>query len=229
MNQKSDRDWSRGKASSVIQFSRACNHMNETSLSLLQQLHQSPEGEVWERLHRIYSPLIRKWLLKYDLQESDADDVTQEVLLAVSSDIQSFNHNGRTGAFRAWMKGILVNRLRRFWRNRDRRPGAVGGSDIDHRLELLDDPASQMTLIWNQEHDQHVLGELMVIVESYFEPTTWKAFRMTTFEGVKPGVAAEKLGISLNATVIAKSRVLSRLRQEAAGLVESSSEFLPNT
>lgn len=202
--------------------------MNETSLSLLQQMRESPKQEAWDRLHRLYEPLIRKWLIRYQLQPNDADDVTQEVLLAVSKDIQAFDHNGRPGAFRAWMKGILVNRLRKFWHSRDRRPAASGGSDMHRRLEELNDPASHATLIWNQEHDQHVLAQLMAIVESQVEPTTWAAFQMTAFEGVKPQLAAETLGISLNAVLIAKSRVLSRLRQEAQGLVESSSRFLGN-
>ena len=82
--------------------------MNETSLSLLQQMRQCPEKEAWERLHRLYEPLIRKWLMRYELQSNDADDVTQEVLLAISKDIEAFDHNGREGAFLAWMKGILV-------------------------------------------------------------------------------------------------------------------------
>lgn len=202
--------------------------MNETSLSLLQQMRASPEQEAWDRLHRLYEPLIRKWLIRYELQPSDADDVTQEVLLAVSKDIGAFDHNGRAGAFRAWMKGILINRLRKFWHSRDRQPTAGGGSDMNRRLAELDDPASQITLIWNEEHDQHVLNQVMAIVETQVEAKTWAAFRMTAFEGIKPKVAAEKLGLSINAVVIAKSRVLSRLRQEAKGLVPSTSQFPEN-
>lgn len=203
--------------------------MNETSLSLLQQMRESPEQEAWVRLHRLYEPLIRKWLIRYELQPSDADDVTQEVLLAVSKDIGAFDHNGREGAFRAWMKGILVNRLRKFWHSRDRQPVGGGGSDMNRQLAELDDPASQITLIWNEDHDQHVLNQVMAIVETRVEPKTWAAFHMTVFGGVKPKDAAEKLGLSLNAILIAKSRVLSRLRHEARGLVESTSQFSEKT
>lgn len=201
--------------------------MSETSLSLLDQLREPQDTVAWGRLHRIYAPLIRKWLTKYDLQDSDADDVTQDVLLAVSKDVANFNHNGRPGAFRAWLKGILANRLRNFWRSRDRRPAASGGSEMDVRIAELDDPASQVTLLWNQEHDQHVLRELLAIVEPQFKPATWTAFRKTALEGVKPTVVAEELEISVNAVFIAKSRVLSRLRQEADGLIDSAPAFLP--
>jgi RNA polymerase sigma-70 factor (ECF subfamily) len=111
--------------------------MNETSLSLLNRLRGAPEPESWSRLVGLYAPLIRAWLRKYDVQESDAEDLVQEVLLAVSKDLGQFEHGGQPGAFRGWLKAILVNRLRKFWRARDRRPQARGDSDIDARLAQL--------------------------------------------------------------------------------------------
>ena len=200
--------------------------MNNTSISLLNQLRDAPEAEAWDRLHRTYESLLRKWLLQYDLQISDAEDVAQEVLFAISKDVSKFSHNGRPGAFRAWVKKILVNRLREFWRSRDRNARAHGGSDMNQRLLELEDPSSQVSLLWNREHDQFVLRELLGIVMPSFKENTWLAFKMTAIEGKKPADVAEKLGVSVNAVVIAKSRVLNRLRLEAEGLVESSTDIL---
>ncbi|MCR9202103.1 MAG: sigma-70 family RNA polymerase sigma factor [Planctomycetaceae bacterium] len=196
-----------------------------TSLSLLNQLQDASTPHAWDRLQRIYEPLIRKWLRAYDIQESDAEDLLQETLLAISKDIGAFDHNGRAGAFRAWVKGILVNRLRKFWRSRDRGPSVQGGSDMQRRLAELDDPSSGVTLIWNKEHDERVLRELLAMVKPHFTESTWLAFCGTTFEGRKPQQVAGELGISLNAVVIAKSRVINRLRQEADGMIETSSGF----
>ena len=200
--------------------------MRDTSLRLLNRLQQSPESESWNRLVELYAPLIRTWLRKYDVQDSDADDLSQDVLLAVSKDLGKFEHGERPGAFRAWLKAILVNRLRNFWRARDRSPQARGDSDIDDRLAQLDDPNSQASLIWNRQHDQYVLRQLLSLAEPHFTPATWQAFRRVALEGEKPNVVAKELDISLNAVFIAKSRVLSKLRQEAAGLGESSSDFV---
>lgn len=199
--------------------------MNETSLSLLQRLRRSPESDGWDRLVALYAPLIRMWLRKYDVQNSDADDLVQDVLLAVSADLSKFEHGGQLGAFRGWLKAILVNRLRKFWRGRDHRPQARGDSDIDARLALLDDPSSEMSLIWNHEHDQYVLRQLLALAEPHFEPATWMAFCRVTLDGAKPDVVAKELGISRNAVVIAKCRVLNRLRTESEGLIESASGF----
>lgn len=199
--------------------------MHETSLSLLDRLCRSPDTECWDRLVQLYAPLIRAWLRRYDVQTNDADDLVQEVLLAVSKDLSKFEHAGQPGAFRGWLKAILVNRLRKFWRVRDRRPRPRGDSDIDDRLAQLDDPSSEMSLIWNREHDQYVLRQLLTLAEPHFEPATWTAFRRVALDGVKPDVVAEELGISLNSVCLAKSRVIRRLRQESEGLIESSSSF----
>lgn len=197
--------------------------MQETSLSLLARLRQSADRETWNRLVELYAPLVRAWLGRYDVQPSDADDLVQEVLLAVAKDLSSFDHAGRPGAFRSWLRAILANRLRNFWRARGRRPQARGGSDLQRRLEQLEDPASAMSRLWNREHDTHVAGRLLALAEPHFSPNTWQAFRRVALEGARPDAVARELGMSLNAVFIAKSRVLSRLRQEAEGLVEGSS------
>jgi RNA polymerase sigma factor (sigma-70 family) len=199
--------------------------MHETSLSLLARLRHSPEDESWTRLADLYTPLIRAWLRRYDVQDSDANDLVQEVLLAVSKDLSKFDHRGEPGAFRGWIKAILINRLRKFWRSRDRRPQARGDSNIDARLAQLDDPASEMSLIWNREHDQYVLRQLLALAEPHFARNTWTAFCRVALDGAKPDVVAQEMGISRTAVVIAKCRVLSRLRQESEGLIESSSGF----
>jgi RNA polymerase sigma factor (sigma-70 family) len=199
--------------------------MNETSLSLLTRLRRSPESETWNRLVDLYAPMLRMWLRKYDVQDADADDLLQEVLLAVSEDLGDFEHCGQPGAFRGWLKAILVNRLRNFWRARDRRPWAARDTDIDERLAELDDPTSEMSQIWNRQHDQYVLRQLLALVEPHFAANTWKAFCRVALDGTRADDVAKELGISVNAVFIANSRVLSRLRQEAEGLVESSSGF----
>lgn len=199
--------------------------MHETSLSLLERLRQSSEHEDWNRLTDLYTPLIRVWLRRYDVQESDASDLVQEVLLAVAKDLGKFEHRGQPGAFRGWLKAILIHRLRKFWRARDRRPQARGDSDLDARLAQLDDPSSDLSQIWNREHDQYVLRQLLALAEPHFEPSTWTAFCRVALDGAKADVVAQEMGISKNAVVIAKCRVMSRLRQDSEGLIESSSSF----
>jgi len=196
--------------------------MENTSLTLLGRLQVVGDSAAWDRLFDLYQPWLVIWIKKYGVQDSDADDVAQEVLLTVSKGLKTFDHNGRIGAFRTWLRSILVNRLRNFWRTRDRKPEAQKDSEMDRRLSLLEDSSSEMSLLWNRQHDLHILHQLLNLVEPQFSKVSWKAFLRVAINGEPPAIVAREMDISLNAVFIAKSRVLKRLRHEATGLVDSS-------
>ena len=199
--------------------------MAETSTSLLERLRSADRPEDWSRLNDLYAPLLRSWMRRYEVGDSDAADLIQEVLMAVAKDVAKFEHNGRRGAFRTWLKRILINRLRDFWKAQAKLPKATGGSDVVERLQQLDDPRSALSQLWDSEHDKHVLKKILDAAQPQFAPNTWEAFRRVVIERIPVEKVAEECGMTLNAVFIAKSRVVSRLRQEASGLVEASSDF----
>jgi RNA polymerase sigma factor (sigma-70 family) len=194
--------------------------MADTSVSLLERLRLSPDPASWKRLVDLYTPLIRGWLGRHGLQPSDSDDLVQDVFTAIVSELPHFQHNGQRGAFRSWLRVTTVNRLRNFWRARQARPLATGGSDLQSLLDELQDPDSGLSRLWDEEHDRHVARRALELIEHDFAPTTWQAFKAVVLEGRKEAVAAAECNMSVNAVFIAKSRVLARLRQEIAGLVD---------
>ena len=194
--------------------------MNETSLSLLDCVRRDGEHEAWQRLFSIYTPMLQAWMLRYDLQASDADDLVQEVLAVVVREVATFEHNGRSGAFRNWLKTILINRLRNFWRQRKYRPQVSGGSDFQTHLQQLEDPASGLSDAWNREHDRVVLAQLWDLVGPHFSEQTRHAFRQHVIEGSAAADVAAELDTTVNAVLIAKSRVLTQLRQQGRGLLD---------
>lgn len=191
-----------------------------TSVTLLERLRTSSETASWDRLADIYVPLLQAWLRKFDVQACDADDLVQKVLMTVSAEIKSFDHNGRTGSFRSWLRKILVNRLREFWRSRDYRPVATGKTNFQQQLDELTDEHSGLSQIWNREHDEFVMKSLLEAVETQFEPKTWQAFRRQVIDGLKADAVADELGMKPGAVYMAKSRVLSALRRESQGVIE---------
>ena len=136
---------------------------DKTSISLLDQLRKEPGQPDWERLVAVYAPVLRGWLKRYDLQDSDADDLIQDVLVVVSSELVHFQHSGHSGAFRAWLRSILVNRLRHWWRSRKYPPAATGNSSFLEHLQQLDDPRSELSQLWNVEHDRHLTRQLIAV------------------------------------------------------------------
>jgi RNA polymerase sigma-70 factor (ECF subfamily) len=150
---------------------------------------------------------------------SDVDDLAQDVLLVVFREVAGLEWRGQ-GAFRAWLRTILTHRVRDHFRGQKYRPTATGDSDFLRRLDELESPDSALSRLWDREHDEHVAAALMQRVQGDFAPVTWQAFRRHALEGEPAVQVAAGLGLSLNSVLLAKSRVLKRLRQELAGLVE---------
>ena len=126
----------------------------------------------------------------------------------------------RLGSFRSWLRTITVNRVKEHWRRAGLRERPEGGTDAGARLAQLADPASLLSRRWDAEHDAHVARKLMDLLEPEFSHSTWSAFRRQVVDGQSAAIVASGLGMSVNAVLLAKSRVLMRLREEAAGLLD---------
>jgi RNA polymerase sigma-70 factor (ECF subfamily) len=192
----------------------------DTPLSLLDRLENPADDSAWQRFDALYRPWIEGWLQRLDpgLSATDIDDITQEAMKALFQKVATFRRE-RAGSFRNWLRAILTYRLKEYWRTRHRQPSPLG-SAARSLLDEIAEPGSQLTQQWNQEHDQYVLQRLIDLLSAEFSSERMEVFRRTVLEGQSADAVAAALGKSKNAVLLDKSRVLSRLREEARGLVE---------
>lgn len=191
--------------------------MSHTSHSLLDQVRQGPDGLAWQRWHALYEPLIRGWLRRHEMVTADRDDIVQDVLTVVVRRLPEFHHNGRVGAFRLWLKTITINCLREHWKRMQSHPQCRAATSA---LDDWADERSSLSQMWDREHDRHLVQRMLAFLQPEFTPETWSAFQMLVIDGRRAEEVAQQLKITVNAVYIAKSRVLTRLRHEAAGLVD---------
>jgi RNA polymerase sigma-70 factor (ECF subfamily) len=184
-----------------------------TSLSLLERLGAG-ELDAWRQMVGLYTPLLRTWLRPAGLQASDIDDLTQTALAVVVRRLPEYRHNGRRGAFRAWLRSIIGNVLREFLRANVRRTARER-----ELLAELEDPTSMLSRRWDAEHDRYILRGLLELIRGEFTPSTWATFWRTALDGSAAAVVAAELGLTPNAVHVARSRVLARLRSEAADFI----------
>lgn len=183
----------------------------ETSLTWLGRLTGSPTEGDWRQLLDVYGPLLYGWLARSGVPAADHDDLTQEVLMVVMRRVSEFDHRG-AGAFRAWLRGILANQLRKYFRDR---PPSAPAVDLD-AVAAADSVLGKQ---WDREHDEHLAARALRLVQGDFSPATWAAFTRHVLDGRPVVEVSRELGVSVNSVLLAKSRVLKRLRSELGGLV----------
>jgi RNA polymerase sigma-70 factor (ECF subfamily) len=192
--------------------------LKPTSLSLLDRLRVArPESSDWNRLQEVYLPLIQRWLARVPGLGDESADLAQEVLVVVFREVARFDRR-REGSFRAWLRQVTVNKVRNYRRKLQRRP-VVGLDPTDGFLERLADPNGDLAREWDRDHDRHVVEKLLALVQPDFSPKTWRAFQRFGIDGAPAALVAAELGLSENAIILAKSRVLKRLREEAGELL----------
>ncbi len=190
----------------------------KTSLTLLQNA-QTGSTDAWTRLDGIYRPYIRGWFRYRSVPEEDAEDLTQQVLLVLSRELPTFEHTGRTGAFRRWLKCTAIFEEKVFWRKRSVREKSAGGSGFQMQVMQIEDDY-ELSQYWDEEHDRYVLQKILDNIGAEFEVKTLAAFQRFAINGEAIESVSADLNMSVGAIYVAKSRILRRLRAEAKGLVD---------
>jgi RNA polymerase sigma-70 factor (ECF subfamily) len=178
---------------------------------------QGSEPAAWERLVSLYSPLVYRWCRQAGLQAADAADVGQEVFGAVARKITEFRRDRPGATFRGWLRTITRNKILDHLRRQRSSATGMGGSEAQVLLAQLPsgdsaaDEATEASLVYHQALD---------LLRREFEERTWQAFWRVAINDQAPADVAVELGITINAVYLAKSRVLRRLREEFADLLE---------
>jgi RNA polymerase sigma factor (sigma-70 family) len=179
-----------------------------TSGTLLDRLRRQPTDQAaWQEFVRRYGPRVYHWCRRYDLQEADAQDATQNVLLKLAARMRTFEYDP-TRSFRGWLRTVTQSVLSDFLSER-RQANLVP-------LGALDGAAARTSLLQDleEEFDRELLEQAMAQVQLRVAPHRWEAFRLTAFEGLSGSEAATRLQMPVATVFAAKSKIHRLLQQE---------------
>jgi RNA polymerase sigma-70 factor (ECF subfamily) len=182
-----------------------------THVPLLHRLRSGQDDPTaWNEFVAIYGPLLVGWCRRWGLQEADAEDVAQAVLLRLSKKMKTFCYEEH-GSFHAYLKTLARYALIDFLDAR-----AETGSGDTRVLEVLRAVEARADLMQrlHEQFDRELLDEAMRRVQDRVEPHTWEAFRLAAIDGLSGADVADRLGIKVGTVFKARSKVQRMLREE---------------
>lgn len=185
----------------------------ETRQSLLDRLRSGADESAWSEFVDLYAPAIYRTARGLGLQDVDAQDVTQQVLVAVAKSLDQRPHDPQRAKFRTWMARVTRNASLNVRRRLLNDP-SLGGSryikSLDEVAAVEDGPELDL---FEREYQRELFQAAANAVQRDVAETTWQAFWLTTVVGVDIAVAAEQLGMNTGAVYAARSRIVRRLRE----------------
>jgi RNA polymerase sigma-70 factor (ECF subfamily) len=193
------------------------DHSSQTGSSLLGRLRRDPGDQAaWIDFVARYEPRIFDWCRRWGLQECDAQDVTQAVLLKLSRSMATFVYD-RSRSFRAWLKTITRNAWRDLVAERRRAGVGSGDSRIGELLESIEARDGLLQQL-AEEFRRELLDKAMARVRPRVAPRTWDAFRLTALEGWRGAEVAAQLQMKVARVYVARNEVKMMIREEVRRL-----------
>jgi RNA polymerase sigma factor (sigma-70 family) len=186
-----------------------------TTGTILDWVRDPSNRSAWETFAVRYRAKIKSWCLRNGLQEAEAEDVSQGILLLIRDKIQSYDQE--KGRFRHRLKTITYHCCIDFFRQEKTR-----------RFQSLLDNIPAREDLERELDDQARTEALRVALEEAragVTPRDWHIFEEMTFRKRSADELAREHGITRAAVYMAKHRVLEKVKARALELGEAGDDM----
>ena len=185
----------------------------DTRASLLIRVRDPADQAAWHEFVAIYRPVILRLARQKGMQDADADDVAQEVLLAIAKAVEHREHDPKRAKFRTWLNRVAHNAiLNALTRGRpDRGSGDSALLAVLNQHESHTGPDSDLLRL---EYRREVFRWAARQVRQEFHQATWDAFWLTAVEGRAVELVAAELAKNPGSVYAARSRVIQRIQEK---------------
>lgn len=174
--------------------------------------HASLPEEAWSRFVAVYGPAILEWCRNWRLQDADARDVTQDVLLRLAQYLPAFQYDS-SRRFRGWLRTVVHHALCDWIEDQRREASGTGETVV---LKLLQNLPARDALVerLEQQFDRELLERAMVRVRARVEPLTWQVFELLAVEQLSGEEVSRRTGMKVASAFASRSKVQRLLRLE---------------
>ena len=183
-----------------------------TTTQLLEDLKTTHDESAWTEFCSHFQPVVIEFARKLGLSNVEAEDAAQETMTAFFKAFKEGKYDKDKGRLSNWLFGIAKRVILNL---RGRQPLEKLIADKTTGTSFWDMVQDDRTLgrTWELEWRQMVLKRCLEQVQQEFDPKVFGAFRNYAIEQFTIEEVCQRFGMSPNAVYIAKSRILSRLRE----------------
>lgn len=188
----------------------------DTRPSLIATLGEGPDGQsAWREFFSRYGPAIYRVARLRGLSDEDADDIVQQVMVAISSHIGDFQYDRDRGRFRHWVRTITENKIRQNAR-RGKLPVA---SEAD--VSVCPDDGPSLEELWDREWQLQDILWCLDQASDDISPRRMEAFRLYAIDGLPASEVAKRLDMSVGHVYVVRHLVLNMIRKRIKKLDEA--------
>jgi len=180
-----------------------------TRQTLLKRIKNPGDNTGWREFFDTYWRLIHGVAMKAGLTESEAQDVVQETVLAVSRKMPGFDYVPGRDSFRGWL--VQLTRWKIADQFRKRLPVKIQTDE-----QFIDPAGSEFEAIWDEEWQRHVAAGALRAVKARVNAKQFQMYYLHVVQGWPVEKVCRRLGINAGQVYVAKHRISALVKREAA-------------
>jgi RNA polymerase sigma factor (sigma-70 family) len=216
-------------------MTRSVDNSLLTRRTLLSRLRNLDDQESWRTFFNIYWRLLYNVARKSGLDDSSAQEIVQETVIAVARKMPEFRYDPARGTFRQWLLRItrrrIVDHLRRIYRRPPQAEVAPESLDDaeEHAAAITDESASAIDAAWDEEWEKFTFEAALACVRAASNPRHFQVFDYCVLKEWPASKVAATLGLNAAQVYLAKHRVAQAMKRAIRKINDERSRGLVNT
>jgi len=189
---------------------------NPTNYSLIERIIHRNDECAWKELEAFYQKFIYYMLHEIGVSPNDVDDVSQQVLLALTKNLRQFDRS--KGKFRSWLTQVIRNSAYMHYRKiyaHQRKIDALS-EELNHNSHLICNAFDERI---EAEWEEFIAQQALDTVRQHYGGVAVEAFELSR-AGINAQDIAQQLGIEVSSVYTYNKRVKKSLIKEIRVLVK---------
>lgn len=185
------------------------------------------ESAAWEKLVEVWTPCIYEFCRRKGIQEADAGDVVQQVMIRVFRFRENFSPEAEGHRLKAWLLMIISQVIADYYRQFAGKNQARGGSGMANQManlaETLDTASANDSVEGEPLFDAGLwMARTLDIIRAEVTEETWRVFEMFKIQNQTAKEVGEHFGLKETTVRQRVYTVTQRIKREAEGLFDNS-------